>query len=156
MIRKIKPAEYGEVTALWLKTSLEAHNFIEAAYWQKMSVTVARDYLPLSETYVFVDKHRIKGFISILENNYIGALFVAPEFQHQKIGSRLLAYIRRYRPTLNLKVFAENKSALRFYQKQGFKIVAEKIEESTRAKELQLSWAVGCISGFNKRFPADS
>lgn len=156
MIRKIKPAEYEEVTALWLKTSLEAHDFIEAAYWQKMSNSVARDYLPHSETYIFVDRHQIKGFVSILENNYIGALFVAPEFQRQKIGSRLLAYVRRCRPTLNLKVFAKNKSALRFYQKQGFKIVAERIDESTRAKELQLSWAVGCISGFNKSFPTDS
>ncbi len=156
MIRKANAQDYIKLADLWLKASLEVHDFIADDYWRSMQKSVMRDYLPNSETYVFEDKHQLKGFISLMENNYIGALFVAPQFQGRKIGKKLLTYIRRRRSHLNLNVFTKNTKAIYFYQRQDFKIVNEQKEKSTGEKELQMSWAVGCKSGFKKRFQSDS
>lgn len=156
MIRQAKVADYPLLAALWLKSSLAAHDFVAAEYWQKMENSVRRDYLPNAETFVFEDKHQIKGFISIMDHNHIGALFVAPVWQKQRIGSKLLNYIRRRRPHLTLKVFVKNQTALQFYRKHGFKLIAEQVDVSTQEAELLMSWAVGCISGFQKRYRGDS
>lgn len=156
MIRKAKPSDFANISKLWLDASLQAHNFIPVKYWQKMQNSVVRDYLPNSQTFVFVDKHQIKGFISIVDNNYIGALFVAPNYQNQKIGSKLLEYVRRHRGRFCLNVFAQNKRALYFYQKRDFKIIREQLDPSTKEKELTLAWALGCKSGFAKKHPGDS
>ncbi len=156
MIRQATRRDYPALSQLWLKSSLSAHSFISASYWQKMEKSVEKYYLPNSKTFVFEDRRKLKGFISLTENNYIGALFVAPEFQKQRIGSKLLRYIRRRRPHLNLKVFVKNDIALRFYQSAGFKILGEQIDQTTGETELMMSWAVGCISGFHKRCQGDS
>ncbi len=156
MIRKACAQDYSKLADLWLKVSLDAHDFIPENYWRSMHKSVLRDYFPNAETYVFEDKHQLKGFISLMENNYIGALFVASQYQRQKIGKKLLTYVRRHRSHLNLNVFTKNAQAIRFYQREDFKIVNEQTEESTKEKELQMSWAVGCKSGFTKRFQGDS
>lgn len=156
MIRQATDRDYPALSQLWLKSSLAAHTFISESCWQEMLPSVEQHFLPNSETFVFEDRHRLKGFISVLENNYIGALFVAPEFQKQRIGSKLLRYIRRRRPHLNLKVYVKNEIALRFYQSAGFKILGEQIDRTTGETELLMSWAVGCISGFQKRRQGDS
>lgn len=156
MIRCAVKKDYATLSQLWLKASLKAHSFIADDYWIKMTPEVAKYYLPNSQTYVFEDRHQLKGFISLTENNFIGALFVANDFQNQHIGSKLLKYVRRKRPHLCLKVFARNENALLFYQRAGFKIVDESFEVSTGQKELLMSWAIGCISGFQKKRQGDS
>jgi len=156
MIRKATARDYAKLADLWLAASLEAHHFIAAAYWHDMQKSVLRDYFPNSETYVFEDRRQLKGFISLMENNYIGALFVSPAYQGRQIGKKLLAYVRRRRSHLNLNVFTKNTKAIRFYQRENFKIVNEQKDVSTGEKELQMSWAVGCKSGFRKGFRGDS
>ncbi len=156
MIRRAQLQDYRRLTALWLTSCRKAHDFIAADYWQKMSLSVERDYFPHSETYVYEDKHQLKGFISLLENNFIGALFVMPQYQNQRVGSKLLRFVRRHRPHLSLKVFVQNRQALAFYQKHDFKIIAEQVDVSTKQKELLLGWAVGCLSGFQPRRQGDS
>lgn len=156
MIRKIKASEFAKAAALWLKASLSAHDFIDKAYWHENLKDMKDIYLPSAETFVFEDKHKIKGFICIAENNYITALFVAPEYQKQSIGSKLLAFARKRYPHLSLKVYVKNQNALQFYQRKDFKIIAEGTDEATQEKELTMSWALGCKSGFSKRYQGDS
>lgn len=156
MIRYATEKDYPTLTKLWLASSFSAHDFISENYWQQMAKSVENYYLPNSETYVFEDRRQLKGFISLTENNHIGALFVAPPFQKQRIGTKLLRYIRRRRPHLSLKVYIKNEAALRFYQSAGFKILGEQTDPTTGETELMMSWAVGCISGFQKRCQGDS
>lgn len=156
MIRKAGNEDYEKLASLWLEVSLKAHDFIAKDYWEKMVKEVRNYYLPNTDTFIFEDKHQIKGFISILENNHIGGLFVATEFQKQKIGTKLLNYLKKRRPNLTLKVFTKNKKALRFYQKNDFKIIVQQTDVSTGEDELVMSWALGCISGFQKRYQGDS
>ncbi|MBS4772781.1 MAG: N-acetyltransferase [Proteobacteria bacterium] len=156
MIRAAVSADYPAVVRLWLAASLQAHSFVPAEYWTKMQKSIARDYLPNSRTFVFIDKRQIKGFISIVDDSHVGALFVDPRFQGRKIGSKLLKYVRRRRSHLSLNVFARNRLAICFYQQNDFKIVREQIDHSTKEKELTMAWAMGCKSGHHKRFQEDS
>lgn len=156
MIRKYQNPDIEKILAIWLQASKQSHNFIKEEYWQKMLPCVRKYYIPNTETFVFEDKHQIKGFISTIDNQYIGALFVAPQYQRQKIGTKLINYVKNIYPSLNLKVFIKNHDALRFYRKHGFKIIAEQIDESTNEKELLMSWMMECRTGHHKRYPSDS
>ncbi len=121
-----------------------------------MRAGVIRDYFPCTETLIFEDKRQYKGFICIADGRHIGALFVAPKFQGKKVGAKLLRCAQRKYSLLTLNVFVKNPRAVKFYQQNGFKIIAEQIEPSTGEKELQMSWALGCKSGFCKKYYGDS
>lgn len=156
MIRNARPDEFLKIANLWLEASLTAHAFVSDSYWRKMKDSVIRDYLPCSETFVFVDKRQIKGFISLVDKFHIGALFVAPKFQNKRIGRKLLQFVKKRRERLCLNVFVRNEKALRFYQKNDFKIIREQCEPSTAETELVMAWAMGCKSGFSKKYPGAS
>lgn len=156
MIRKSKQQDYEKLTKLWLEASLKAHDFIAADYWEQAADKIKTIYLPAAQTYVFEDKHQLKGFISLLDNNYIAALFVSRGHQKQRIGTKLLQYVRRRRPNMQLRVFVRNTNALRFYQKCGFKVVSEGTDTETQEKELLMAWAQGCFSGHVKIYKGDS
>lgn len=156
MIRQYNRGDVVKILDLWLKASLQAHNFIPEEYWHGMQKSIVRDYLPNTETFVFEDKHRIKGFVSFLDGRYIGALFVAPQYQGQKIGGKLLRFAQKRYSQLTLNVFVKNQRALCFYQRNGFKIIAEQTDPSTKEPELRMSWGLGCKSGFRKRYYGDS
>ena len=156
MIRKFQEQDIDKMLALWLQASLQAHNFVVAEYWHNMMPIIKKYYLPNTDSYVFEDKHQIKGFVSIIDEKYIGALFVMPKFQNMKIGSKLLNYTKKLYPELSLKVFLKNETAVRFYKNNDFKIVGEQVDESTNEKELLMSWSLGCKSGYNKKHPGDS
>ena len=98
-------------------------------------------YLPLSE--IVVDEDRTTGevvaFMAFVED-YLAALFVAPAHQKRGVGSRLLALAKKMRGTLDLSVYAENERAVAFYQKNGFRITGERIEEVTGRTELLMAF----------------
>ena len=156
MIRKATDKDTTKIIDIWLETSKQAHDFIEKSYWQKMVISVQNHYLPHAKTLVFEDKHKIKGFISILDDKHIGALFVAPKWQNQKIGQKLIKTVKRCYPMLSLNVFAKNTKAIAFYMQNDFKIIGESTEPSTKEKELKMCWGMGCKSGFTKKRQGDS
>ncbi len=156
MIRKSKESDNEKILSIWLKCSQQSHSFVSNEYWQEMLPIVEKYYLPNTDSFVFEDKHQVKAFMSIIDDKYIGALFVDPAYQNQKIGLKLINYAKKIYPELSLKVFAKNTDALRFYQNNGFKIVAEQTDESTKEEELLMSWCMECKTGFAKRHPEDS
>ena len=156
MIRKSEKHDIEKLLKIWLEASVQAHCFVEATYWKNMVPMVKKYYLPNTDTFVFEDKRQLKGFLSIIDDKYIGALFIAPEHQNKKIGTKLVDYAKRLYPELSLKVFTQNDKARKFYQKHGFKIVSEQIDDSTKQNELLMSWAMENKTGFQKRYPGDS
>lgn len=156
MIRKATKTDTDKIMHIWLEASKKAHGFVAADFWEDKFAEVRDVYLPLAETFVFEDKHKVKGFVSVLSDSFIGALFVENGFQRQNIGSKLLAYVRQKRPSLTLSVHAKNQPAINFYQKNGFKIIAQRKDNKTNEDELIMSWAVGCKSGFIKKNHGES
>ena len=81
MIRKYTSDDIEKMLAIWLKGSIQSHDFVSNEYWHNMLPIIKKYYLPNTESFVFEDKRQIKGFISIIDDKYIGALFVDPLFQ---------------------------------------------------------------------------
>ena len=151
MIRPLIAADIPSLMNLWLSETARAHPFIRETYWQDNYKLVRDQLLPQAQTYVCIDRHKLKGFISLLEGNYIGALFVAPQYQNQKLGTKLLKYLLRRRSSASLNVYAQNQQAIDFYHRRGFKIVREQVDEAAGATELLMSWAKGSKNGVIRR-----
>lgn len=132
MIRKMKEEDTTKVMTIWTKGNFYAHPFIERDYWISNYNKVKEEYLKQAETYVYEENEEIKGFISILNNTYIGALFVTKDFLRQGIGKRLLNYCKERKEKLTLQVYEKNVDATLFYLAMGFKNIRIQIDESTR------------------------
>lgn len=132
MIRKMKEEDTTKVMTIWTKGNFYAHPFIERDYRISNYNKVKEEYLKQAETYVYEENEEIKGFISILNNTYIGALFVKKDFLRQGIGKRLLNYCKERKEKLTLQVYEKNVDATLFYLAMGFKNIRIQIDESTR------------------------
>ena len=151
MIRRLHKTDIEQVAKLWLSSTKQAHPFIVANYWDENLSKVKDLLVSQAQTYLYVDKHQIKGFISLLENGYIGALFVKPIYQSQKIGTKLLRYVLRNKTSASLKVYTQNEPAINFYRFHGFKIIQEGQDLSTQAQELVMAWSKGAQRGISRQ-----
>ncbi|VYT62994.1 N-acetyltransferase [Clostridium tertium] len=130
-IRKIKSEEIEKVMELWKASTIKAHSFIEKEYWENNYEVVKNIYIPMSETFVYDDGEEIRGFISIINKEFIGALFIDIDYQGLGIGSKLIDYVDNKYNKLELVVYKENESAVKFYKKKSFKIIEEQKNEDS-------------------------
>ncbi|MDU3719283.1 MAG: N-acetyltransferase, partial [Klebsiella michiganensis] len=122
MIRNWDANETGPLLELWLESTIHAHPFIAESYWHD-SLAIVRDvYLPSAQTWVWEQDGVLKGFISVMESRFIGALFVAPDAARQGIGSALIGEVKKHYGWLTLEVYQKNVQAVNFYHAQGFRI----------------------------------
>lgn len=106
MIRLFVATDSKEVVELWYEASVLAHDFIAPEYWQEKKEDMAQIYIPNSETYVYEKEKHILGFVSLIEN-YIAAIFVAPNQQGKGIGKELMQFVKQKKSTLELGVYAK-------------------------------------------------
>lgn len=135
MIEKLNKIEINNIMEIWLNASLEAHDFIDKQYWIDKYEEIKNEYIPNSETFVYKENNEIKGFISIINKSFIGALFIENKCQGQGIGSKLINYVISKFNELNLTVYKDNLNAVKFYKKNGFKIISEDLDEDTNKVE---------------------
>ena len=135
MIRNLEDKDIDKIMDIWLKSTIKAHHFISKEYWEKSYDDVRNLYIPMSETIVYEDKEGIKGFISIINNEFIGALFVDIDYQGRGIGKKLINSAMSKYKKLNLAVYKDNKKSVEFYIHIGFKIIKEQINEDSGYSE---------------------
>lgn len=135
MIRKLENRDINIIMDIWLKSTIKAHNFIDENYWRKNYNNVKNIYIPISDTFVYEDNGRIKGFISIINNDFIGALFVDVNSQGMGIGSKLIDYAISIYGNLSLSVYKDNENAFTFYKNKNFKILSEEVNKETKLLE---------------------
>lgn len=140
MIRKFKEEDTTKVMAIWTKGNFEAHSFIDKDYWLLNYNKVKDEYLKKSETYVYTENNDIKGFISILNNEYIGALFIKNEYRRSGIGRKLINFVKNKYDKLTLNVYEKNINAILFYTKLGFINQKIQIDDKTNEKEYVMEW----------------
>lgn len=134
MIKKFNINKLDAVMKIWLETNIDAHNFIEKEYWIN-NYEMVKQILPTADIYTFEENNVIKGFIGVIEGNYIAGLFVKKEYQRQGIGQKLINYCKSKYLNLKLDVFIKNKNAVNFYYKNGFKVLNEHFSEDTKQNE---------------------
>ena len=140
MIRKYNTTDEDAVLDVWYKASVIAHHFVPASFWEKEKENIRHKYMPVSETWVYEEDRQIVGFIALVDDNTVGALFVAPTWQGQGIGTKLIDHAKSLRPKLFLDVFKQNQRSLHFYQKCGFKIIDKSINPETGCEQFTMAW----------------
>ena len=143
MIRKLQKVDINRVADIWLTTNLKAHFFISEQYWIS-NYEFVKEMLPQAEVYVYEDDKMIQGFIGI-NDEYIEGIFVSDEMQSRGIGKILLDYIKDKKDRLQLKVYQKNVRAMSFYQREGFTIQSESMDEFTGEKEYVMNWELSGI-----------
>ncbi len=81
MIRKLENSDINRIMDIWINTTIKAHSFVKQEYWMENYDIVKNTYLPSSDTYIYEDNEDIKGFISVIDNEFIGALFIDYKYQ---------------------------------------------------------------------------
>ena len=71
----------------------------------------------------------------MINNEFIGALFVDIDFQGNGIGKQLIDYAVSKYGKLKLAVYKENKKSVEFYINRGFKIIEEQINDDSKHVE---------------------
>lgn len=140
MIRAYKDTDIDTLVDIWYKGSLQAHHFIDSGYWKSQIEEMKEKYIPMSETHVITSQSKIVGFISMVDN-YLAALFIDVAYQNNGAGRELLNFEKKQRNMIQLKVYKENSSAVRFYKKNGFVIKKELTDEPTDKQEYLMEWS---------------
>lgn len=139
MIRQAMPKDADAILDVWLLASLQAHDFIPAAFWWQQQEAMRARYLPMAEIWVCERHNQVQGFVALVDN-YLAALFVRPDCQQNGIGKALLDNAKQQRDQLSLKVFCENDIAVHFYTQQHFKVVGEGVDAATHQPELYMEY----------------
>lgn len=142
MIRKLRKIDINRVADIWLKTNLKAHSFISEQYWTSNYERV-KEMLPQAEVYVYEDDKMIHGFLGV-GDEYIEGIFVSDKMQSHDIGKSLLDYIKDKKVRLQLNVYQKNVRAMSFYQREGFTIQSERMDEFTGETEYVMNWESDC------------
>lgn len=141
MIRLAKPTDTSAIMLLWLQSTLAAHPFIEASYWFESAAMVREEFLPQAITWVSCDAvGNIEGFTSVLNKQFIGALFVKENRYGQGVAQQLMQHVKRHFPLLLLEVYQQNHRAVAFYRKEGFLVVNDTIHPGTSLPTWVLRW----------------
>lgn len=138
MIRNLTGIDIDETAIIWLETNIKAHDFISTEYW-KSNFDRVKEMLLQAELYVYESEGSIQGFIG-LSDEYIAGLFVSNQAQSHGIGKCLLNFVKDQKRKLSLSVYQKNIRAIRFYQREGFVIQCEKIDDHSGEKEYVMTW----------------
>lgn len=138
MIRKFDIKDIDDVMNIWITENIKAHSFIPNEYW-KNNFEYVKNILPNAEIYVYLEDNFILGFIG-LNDNHIEGIFVNSNYQGKGIGTDLLNKAKEIKQQLTLNVYKKNSKAIKFYQKNGFEITEENIDEENDEVEYIMLW----------------
>ena len=147
MIRRLNDNNIDPVMQMRKAEIIRANNFIRKEYWEE-KFNYVKSILPSAEIYVYIDKNTIEGFIGI-NNNYIEGIFIKEINQNKGIGTALLEKVKQLKPKLILNVYEKNKKAIKFYEKNGFKIIKENTDKETNEKEYTMIWEKTKIKNYS-------
>ena len=101
-------------------------------YFGELQVpTLMKQYGSIVDNMWVYDEDAVKGVIQI-ENQEIKKLFVEPVLQGNGIGTELLTFAIENHNANTLWALEKNFRAIRFYERHGFRITADrKLEEDT-------------------------
>lgn len=140
MIRKFKEEDIDRVAEIWLTGNLQAHSFVDKKYWTDNFPKVKEMFMQ-AEIYVCQSDKTgvIQGFVGLMEN-YVAGIFVSAEYRSSGTGKELLDFVKNTRDRLTLNVFAENRRAVKFYEREGFSILNEGTDGDTGEREYTMTW----------------
>jgi putative acetyltransferase len=120
-IDKIKKEEYQAVVNLWEASVRATHDFLKKADIEYFKPLILNTYLDAVDLRCIRDKNnKILGFSGVADHN-LEMLFIHPEERGKGIGKLLLEYSIKEQNVTKVDVNEDNKQAIGFYEKFGFK-----------------------------------
>ena len=123
---RIRPSRAEDVPRLfeiWRDAVAATHGFLSDEDRDFFTAIVRDQYLPATPFIVAVDKaDRPIAFLG-MTGARIDSLFVAPGQHGRGIGRRLIDHARGLHPQLSVDVNEQNRGAVAFYERMGFRRV---------------------------------
>jgi ribosomal protein S18 acetylase RimI-like enzyme len=131
IIRPARPEEYDEVARVWMNSWAsvgldDASDSLLGKLRARVTMEIERGW----SLYVADDDGALAAMLAMhLSDCYLDQLFVAPEYQGNSLGRRLLAFTRQQLPNeIWLCCVRENEKAWRWYEREGFVFEKEQLE----------------------------
>jgi len=134
IIRPARSDEYDQVArvwmASWVSTGLEDAS---DSLLEKLRARVPMEVGKGWSLYVADDNGVLAAMLALhVPECYLDQLFVAPEYQGNSLGRRLLAFTRQHLPNqIWLRCVRENEKAWRWYEREGFAFEKEQVESTS-------------------------
>jgi GNAT superfamily N-acetyltransferase len=143
IIRAARTDEYDEVARVWMdgwvSTGLEqASDFLLA----NLRARVLREVENGWSLFVADNGGRLAAMLALRRaDGCLGQLFIAPDYQGQGLGKRLLAFTRQQLPDeIWLRCVRENEKAWRWYEREGFVFEKEEVNSMTGFMMKRYRW----------------
>ena len=137
-IRPAQESDLPEVAKIWLDANISAHAFIPASYWQERFPMI-EPLLAQADIILYETQGEILGFLGS-SGNYIEGIFVRADARSHGIGKSLIKYAQKRHSELALSVYQKNTDAVRFYQREGFRISEAGIDPDSGEAEYHMVW----------------
>jgi ribosomal protein S18 acetylase RimI-like enzyme len=134
IIRPARADEYDQVARVWMdswvSTGLEDAS---DSLLEKLRARVPMEVGKGWSLYVADDNGVLAAMLALhVPECYLDQLFVAPEYQGNSLGRRLLAFTRQHLPNqIWLRCVRENEKAWRWYEREGFAFEKEQVESTS-------------------------
>lgn len=127
-IRGYRSEDIEPVMDAWRPANALAHPFLTEAYVAQVEREIRDIYMPNAETYVLEEDGKVVGFIALLGNE-IGGLFLDPSKHGKGYGKAMVDHAVALKGPLKVEVFHNNEIGRPFYERYGFKFVADEPHE---------------------------
>ena len=134
IIRPARSDEYDQVArvwmASWVSTGLEDAS---DSLLEKLRARVPMEVGKGWSLYVADDNGVLAAMLALhVPECYLDQLFVAPEYQGNSLGRRLLAFTRQHLPDqIWLRCVRENEKAWRWYERESFVFEKEQVDSTS-------------------------
>lgn len=123
VIQRADPTQIEEIAKIFRSSRQQLLPFLPDLHSAEEDLIFFREQVfPRQNMFVVCSEGKVRGFISFGEG-HLDHLYLAPPFLGRGLGKALLAKAKENEAQLELWVFQENKRAIDFYLKEGFKIV---------------------------------
>ena len=121
MIRNFRESDIHDIETVYEKSNNAVSLKVASGFFKKDKKKFISSTLRNCKNSVYEHEGKIVGVISS-SADYIEGLFVLPGFWGRGIGTELLNSVTDGKNEIFLQVYADNKRAVNFYQKNGFEI----------------------------------
>ncbi|ANZ33841.1 GNAT family N-acetyltransferase [Staphylococcus carnosus] len=121
--RKLQEKDYPEALDIWEQSVTATHDFLKEKDRLELKIEIP-NYFKMVEAYLWFDGQEVVGFSGTNDQN-LEMLFIKPEFFNNGYGTEIIRYLIQENKIQYVDVNKDNRTALNFYIKNGFKIYSE-------------------------------
>jgi putative acetyltransferase len=141
-LRAYAASDEDAAIELWRRSWQAAYPAIDfsarLAWWRERW---RHELVPTARITVAEAGGNLQGFVTVdPRNGYLDQIVVAPQAWGSGVAETLLGEAKRISPVLDLKVNKDNARAIRFYEKHGFHISGQDVNENSGRPVYTMTW----------------